>query len=181
MGTLSRIRDALLRRVIYRKYDIGPGFHAGRGANLWAPNTLVIGKNFYMGRHSQIECDALIGDYVMFGNFVCLVGKYDHNFEEVGTPTRESVGIRSPEYQWKGRGLVTRIGDDVWIGLGSIVLSGASIGEGSVIAAGSVVTRDVEAYSIYAGNPARRIRERFPSTEDRERHERALRSKKATP
>ncbi|MFM2287913.1 MAG: hypothetical protein RL684_1056 [Pseudomonadota bacterium] len=176
---LAKLRDVLLRHLVYRKYAIGSGFHAGRGTHLWAPNRLVIGKNFYMGRHSQIECDAVIGDFVMLGNFVCLVGKYDHNFEEVGTPVRETLGIRSPQYQWKGRGLQVTIGDDVWIGLGSIVLSGTTIGEGSVIAAGSVVTRDVEEYSIYAGNPARKIRDRFPSAADRERHRHAIRQGKA--
>jgi chloramphenicol O-acetyltransferase type B len=175
MGMLSKLRDAVLRGLIYRRYAIGPGFHAGRGTYMWAPNRLIIGKNFYMGRYSQIECDAVIGDYVMFGNFVCLVGKYDHNYEEVGVPTRESISIRSPQYNWKGRGLETRIGDDVWIGLGSIVLSGVSIGEGSVIAAGSVVTRDVEEYAIYAGNPAKKIRERFSSVADRERHRDTIR------
>jgi len=145
---------------------------------MWAPNRLVIGRNFYMGRYSQIECDAVIGDHVMFGNLVCLVGKYDHNYEEVGVPIKESISIRSPQYHWKGRGLETRIGDDVWIGLGSIVLSGVSIGEGSVIAAGSVVTRDVDEYAIYAGNPARKIRERFSAEVDRERHMQALRARK---
>jgi chloramphenicol O-acetyltransferase type B len=181
MRMLSKLRDAVLRRLIYRSYDIGPGFHAGRGIHLWAPHRLVIGKNFYMGRYSQIECDAVIGDYVMFGNFVCLVGKYDHNYEEVGVPTRESTSIRSPQYDWKGRGLETRIGDDVWIGLGSIVLSGVRIGEGSVIAAGSVVTRDVDEYAIYAGNPAKKIRARFSSEADRERHMHAIRVRKGSP
>jgi chloramphenicol O-acetyltransferase type B len=177
MRTLSKLRSVVLRRLTYRRYDIAPGFHAGRGTYMWAPTKLVIGKNFYMGRYSQIECDAVIGDYVILGNFVCLVGKYDHNYEEVGVPIRESVNIRSAQYQWKGRGLETRIGDDVWVGLGSIVLSGVNIGEGSVIAAGSVVTRDVDEYSIYAGNPARKIRDRFPTDCDRQRHREAIRSK----
>ena len=177
MGVLSTLRDVALRRLIYRNYDIGPGFHAGRGTHLWAPTRLVIGRNFYMGRYSQIECDAVIGDYVMFGNFVSLVGKYDHNYEEVGVPIRESIGIRSPHYDWKGRGLQTTIGDDVWIGLGSIVLSGVRIGAGSVIAAGSVVTRDVDEYAIYAGNPAKKIRERFASEGDRVRHIHAMTSR----
>jgi acetyltransferase-like isoleucine patch superfamily enzyme len=174
MGIPAKLRDLMLRHLTYRRYEIGPGFHAGRGTHMWAPNKLVIGRNFYMGRYSQIECDAVIGDDVMFGNFVCLVGKYDHNYEEVGVPIKETASIRSPQYRWKGRGLEIRIGDDVWIGLGSIVLSGVNIGEGSVIAAGSVVTRDVDEYAIYAGNPARRIRERFSSDIDRERHRGAL-------
>jgi phosphonate metabolism protein (transferase hexapeptide repeat family) len=55
------------------------------------------------------------------------------------------------------------IGNDVWIGHGAIVLAGRSIGDGAVIAAGAVVTKDVAPYTIVGGNPARRIRERFPA------------------
>lgn len=51
------------------------------------------------------------------------------------------------------------IGDKSWIGYGSIILPGISIGEGAVVGAGSVVTRDVPAWTIVAGNPARTIRE----------------------
>lgn len=53
------------------------------------------------------------------------------------------------------------IGSDVWIGHGALVLSGVTIGDGAVVAARSVVTKDVEPYSIIAGNPARHIRFRF--------------------
>ncbi|OAO24847.1 MULTISPECIES: acyltransferase [Mammaliicoccus] len=52
------------------------------------------------------------------------------------------------------------IESDVWIGSNVIILPGVSIGEGSVIAAGSVVTKDVESYSIYAGVPAKKIKDR---------------------
>src|SRR5262249_58694753 len=53
------------------------------------------------------------------------------------------------------------IGNDVWIGHGAIVLPGRAIGDGAVVAAGAVVTKDVPAYAVVAGNPARPIRERF--------------------
>ena len=53
------------------------------------------------------------------------------------------------------------IENDVWIGLDAVILSGVRIGNGGVIGARSVVTRDVDAYSIVAGNPARKIRGRF--------------------
>jgi len=54
------------------------------------------------------------------------------------------------------------IGHDVWIGHGAIVLPGRNIGTGAVIAAGAIVTKDVPAYTIVAGNPARPIKRRFP-------------------
>lgn len=53
------------------------------------------------------------------------------------------------------------IGNDVWIGFGVTILNGVSIGDGAVIAAGSVVTKDVEPYTIVAGTPARPIKKRF--------------------
>lgn len=51
------------------------------------------------------------------------------------------------------------IGDDVWIGCGAIILKGANIGEGAVVAAGSVVTKDVPKFSLVGGNPAKVIKE----------------------
>jgi phosphonate metabolism protein (transferase hexapeptide repeat family) len=64
-------------------------------------------------------------------------------------------------FEWRRAQGVT-IGHDVWIGHGAIVLHGRSVGTGAVVAAGAVVTKDVEAYTIVAGNPARKIRARFP-------------------
>ena len=65
------------------------------------------------------------------------------------------------------------IEDDVWIGANAIILRGVKIGKGSVIAAGSVVTKDVERYCIYGGVPAKKIRQRF-TDEQIEEHERTL-------
>ncbi len=53
------------------------------------------------------------------------------------------------------------IGNDVWLCSGCTILSGVTIGDGAVVACGSIVTRDVEPYSMVAGNPARHIRWRF--------------------
>jgi acetyltransferase-like isoleucine patch superfamily enzyme len=58
------------------------------------------------------------------------------------------------------RGDIT-VGNDVWIGFGATILSGVSIGDGAVVAAQSVVTRDVPPYGIVAGNPATLVRKRF--------------------
>lgn len=53
------------------------------------------------------------------------------------------------------------VGHDVWIGHGVIILAGVKVGNGAILAAGSVVTKTVEPYAIVAGNPAREIRKRF--------------------
>jgi chloramphenicol O-acetyltransferase type B len=70
--------------------------------------------------------------------------------------------------------LVTKIGDDVWIGYGSTIMQGVEISNGAIIAAGSVVTSNVEEYSIYAGVPAKKIRNRFNSDIDLETHLRLM-------
>jgi maltose O-acetyltransferase len=56
--------------------------------------------------------------------------------------------------------LPTKIGRDVWIGANAVVLGGVTIGDGAVVAAGSVVTKDVEPGAIVVGNPARLVRRR---------------------
>ena len=58
------------------------------------------------------------------------------------------------------------IGNDVWIGAGAVILQGITINDGAVIGANSVVTKDVEAYTIVAGNPARVIRKRFSNKDN---------------
>jgi acetyltransferase-like isoleucine patch superfamily enzyme len=57
------------------------------------------------------------------------------------------------------------IGSDVWIGRGALILSGITIGDGAVVAARSVVTKDVAPYAMVAGSPAREIKKRFPDAQ----------------
>ncbi len=63
-------------------------------------------------------------------------------------------------FAWR-RSHHVHIGHDVWIGHGAIILPGRNVGTGAVIAAGAIVTKDVPAYTIVAGNPARIVRRRF--------------------
>jgi acetyltransferase-like isoleucine patch superfamily enzyme len=174
---IKSIRNYFLVKIIWRKYSIAKGFHAGVRVRLWAKEQLTIGKNLYIGRDSLIETNCIIGDNVIIANKVGIVGKYDHNYQQVGVPIRLSSQIRDKDYNWKGIGVVTKIGNDVWIGYGAIVLGGVTIGDGAIIAAGSVVTKDVDAYSIYGGNPAKKITDRFENNEIKELHIQFLNSK----
>ena len=65
-------------------------------------------------------------------------------------------------FEWR-RAHHIHIGHDVWIGHGAIILPGRNVGTGAVVAAGAIVTKDVPAYTIVGGNPARPIRPRFPA------------------
>ena len=164
------LRNYFLAKVIWRKYSIGNNFHCGIRVRLWAKNTLVIGDDFYIGRDSFIETDCIIGNQVIVANGVAIVGKYDHHFQEIGKPIRLASQIREANYSWKGKKLLTTIGDDVWIGYGSIIMSGVTVGNGCIVAAGSIVTKDLEPYWIYAGSPAKKIKKRFESEIDEKLH-----------
>jgi len=174
---LKKVRNELLRKIKYRRYKIGKGFSSGIRVRLWAKRKLVIGKNFYIGRDALIETDAVIGDNVMIGNRAAVIGKYDHNFQQIGTPIRHAVQMRDADYDWKGIGLLTIIENDVMVGHGSTIYGGVKICEGSIIAATSLVTRDVEPYSIYAGSPAKKVKGRFDTVEDLHKHLELVKSK----
>ena len=174
---LKNLRTQYIRKVVYRKYKIGEGVFIGRRTRIWARDKVDIGKNFYMGKDSLIESDVIIGDNVMWGSKVAVIGRYDHHYQQVGTPIRLAMKMTDADYSWKGLGIVTTIENDVWVGYGSTILGGVTIGEGSVIGAGSLVTKDVEPYSIYAGVPAKKMRPRFDNEKDLIRHLELVKSK----
>jgi acetyltransferase-like isoleucine patch superfamily enzyme len=167
---LKKIRNLVLLKTIWRKHRIGEGFHAGAYTRIGKRNRVIIGRNCYLGKFTDIGCDTIIGDNVMFANRIALVGRYDHNYQQIGVPMCFASHIRDADYNWKGLNLKVEIGDDVWIGYGSIILSGVTIGQGSIIAAGSVVTRDVRPFSIYGGVPAIRLADRFNNETDLKEH-----------
>jgi acetyltransferase-like isoleucine patch superfamily enzyme len=174
LAALRRLRTALTvlrsRSVEYR----GHGLHIGRNATLWAPDRITIGSNVYIGKDVNIECNCEIGDYVLIANRVAIVGRHDHDFRKVGAPVRFApwIGSRKVPSPWRSETAV--IEQDVWIGFGTIVLSGVRIGRGAIVAAGAVVTRDVPPYAVVAGAPARAIARRFSSREEIAAHEAAV-------
>ncbi len=173
----KKLRNRYLTNIKWKQYSFGSNFHAGRGVVLWAKNNIKIGDNFYIGRYSQIECDTVIGNNVIFGNYVALVGKFDHHFQQIGMPTRLASQIRDKDYNWKGLVSKVIIEDDVWVGYGSIIMSGVKIGRGAIVATGSVVTKDVIPYGIVGGNPSKLIKMRF-NADEQLKHEAILYNKK---
>ena len=147
-----------VRRNVHAPADV----HIGIGSVLWAPRRLVVGRDVYIGKGCTIEVDGSIGDCVLISNHVGIVGRSDHAMRQVGVSIRRAdwVGDRPQRLSRP-----VHIGDDVWIGYGAVVLSGLTVGRGAVIAAGAVVTSDVAAYAVVAGNPARRVGQRFEGEE----------------
>jgi acetyltransferase-like isoleucine patch superfamily enzyme len=113
------------------------------------------------------DCDfyfANIGSFTSIANQV-VIGGARHPMEWAGmSPVfylgRDSISKKFSEYPLEAPP-VTAIGHDVWIGRSAIVLPGTRVGNGAVVGAGAVVTKDVPPYAIVAGNPARLIRFRF--------------------
>ena len=120
----------------------------------------IIEKFVYIGPGCIIYPKTIIRPYTLLANNVSIIGG-DHRYDIVGLP----VGLT-------GRADLrqTIIGQDCWLGAYSIINCGVSIADGCIIAAGAVVTKDTEPYGIYGGVPARRIKERFSSIDERERH-----------
>jgi acetyltransferase-like isoleucine patch superfamily enzyme len=126
----------------------------------------IAGNHIYVGKECHFGADVSLGSYVLIASRVSFVGG-DHEWKLVGVPI-----IRTGRETLKE----VTVGDDVWIGHGATILHGVTLGEGCIIAAASVVTKNVPPYAIVAGNPARVIRNRFPD-EAIEDHRRRLRDK----
>jgi acetyltransferase-like isoleucine patch superfamily enzyme len=115
---------------------------------LW-PTKLILGKNTQINPGTTIYGNVTIGNNVMIAPN-CMIAGGNHNFKDVNIPM---IFQGSNE-----KGIF--IEDDVWIGANSVIIDGVKIGKGAIIAAGSVVVKDVDEYSIVAGPPTNKIKDR---------------------
>jgi galactoside O-acetyltransferase len=138
-------RSEILKKVVAEIGEgcyIEPPFNANWGCNVH------IGNNFYANFNLTVvdDTDIYIGNDVMIApNVVLATGTHPVSPE-----------LRAPAHQYN---LPIHIGNRVWIGAGAVVLPGVTIGDGSVIGAGSVVTRDIPAGVVAVGSPCRVLRE----------------------
>lgn len=108
-----------------------------------------IGEHSYIGEFCHIAQHTRIGRYCSIAN-LCTIGAQPHAMDKFSTYPFDQPAPAP-----------TTIGNDVWIGANSVILGGVTVGDGAVIGAGSVVTKNVPPYAIVYGNPARMARYRF--------------------
>jgi acetyltransferase-like isoleucine patch superfamily enzyme len=144
---IGRLHGLSLRLYLYRRIGmkVGKGCVIRRGVYLGSPNELELGDGSFVGRASLYCTGGVkIGRNVNVSDGVVIItAKHD---------------VNSPSFEANYEPIT--IGDWAWIATNAIVLAGVTIGEGAVVAAGAVVTKDVPAYSVVGGNPAKVIGER---------------------
>jgi acetyltransferase-like isoleucine patch superfamily enzyme len=115
---------------------------------------IEIGDNVFFGERTIIntEVPVKIGNHVMFGPDVMIMGG-DHNISE--------AGIQMRYVKTGGKNIPVVLEDDVWIGARVLILKGVKIGEGSIVGAGSLVTKEMPPYTICLGNPCKPVKQRF--------------------
>lgn len=124
---------------------------------LWSPHhDIEIGDLVQFGRGCIVHCDAKFGNKIIVANAVAFIGRDDHRYDVVGKTIWDSP---------RGDTGKVVVEDDVWIGHGACLVSGITIGKGSVVGAGSVVVKDVPPYAIVAGVPAKVVKKRFSEDE----------------
>lgn len=161
-----------LNRLI-RSYELsllckhGDKVYIGRNCT-FTYHTVELGNSVYIGNNCVIQSahgNIKIGNHVMLGPGVNLHG---------GNHVMNQVGVYMDQVQKNfGDDPDLIIEDDVWIGSNAIILGGVTVGRGSVVGAGTVVTKSVPPYSIVVGNPGKVIKKRFSENQILE-HERIL-------
>jgi maltose O-acetyltransferase len=131
----------------------GKGARIGLFTHIWFPWNLELGKHAFIGRNAYINClhrgDLRIGNNVMIAPYAMVITTRHNSF--------------TPDTPMRIQGVSSRkviIEDDVWIGGNAVILPGVRVGRGSVVAASSVVNRDIPAYALAGGNPARILKSR---------------------
>ncbi|UGY04471.1 acyltransferase [Bradyrhizobium quebecense] len=145
VGRNSRILGELLTFAHGGEIKIGEWCYVGEGTRIWSAASIEIGNRVLIS-HSANVFDNLTHP---------LPAKERHRqVQQIftrGHPSDISLD-ESP----------VKLCDDVWVGAGAMVLRGVTVGQGAIVAAGAVVTRDVAPFSIVAGNPAVLVRELGP-------------------
>ncbi|WP_207063959.1 DapH/DapD/GlmU-related protein [Motiliproteus sp. SC1-56] len=158
-GKMCKVEDNVVIHSVSRKGLIfGDNVTICSGAKIrpsgyWGGNVgwgLVVGNNSSIGAGSYIGCSGkvVVGDNVMMGPNISIIAE-NHIYSDLSVPFKDQ-GVNN-------KGIV--INDNVWIGTRSVILDGVEIGCNSIVAAGSVVVKDVPCNVIVGGVPAKIIKE----------------------
>ena len=139
----------VLRRFLVRRFAsyAAPDCIIKHNADI-SPN-IRLGSRSEVGTRSMIQSHVEIGDHVMMGPDVKIYSR-NHGHSRIDIPMCEQGKVQSR----------TTIGNDVWIGANVVILPGVNIGSHTIIAAGAVVSKDIPAYSIAGGVPAKVLKTR---------------------
>lgn len=160
-GNLSRIFRSIPNflwplKTLLLKASVkhGVNFKVGPNVVLYNYKYISIGDNVFIGDRCTFggNVPITIGNNVMFGPEVMIRGG-DHNISVVGKPMAK--------VKTGGVNLPIIIENDIWVGTRVIILKGVKIGEGTVIGAGSLITKQIPPYTINVGSPSKPIRCRF--------------------
>jgi len=141
----------------YGRLIIGRWVHIGSGNSIRChEGTLRIGDKCVFGKDNTVNgyLDIEFGAATIVADWV-YVCDFDHAFDDVTVPIKDQGIVKSP----------VRIGPDVWLGAKVTVLRGVTVGRGCVVAANAVVNRDLPAFSVAVGVPARVVRDRLTDHE----------------
>lgn len=159
--------NMLLLRSAFKRHGVNFLFDP---RDFFTFNTIEVGDDVSIGGGAMLmasESKILIGNKVLFGPKVTIVGG-NHNTTVVGKFMYDVHEKRPCDDQ------DVIFEDDIWVGSCAVILKGVKVGRGSIIAAGAVVNKEVEPYTIVGGVPARQIGLRFNNLEDIMKHEEAL-------
>lgn len=123
--------------------------------------SVEIGDNVQFGRGCHIATNIRFCNNILVAGSVSFVGKYDHQINKPSLLIWDSQ---------RGDSGITIIEDDVWIGNNATIIGGITIGKGAVVAAGAVVTKDIPSCEVWGGVPAKKIKSRFKTEDDRQCH-----------
>jgi len=158
----SKLANRLRKLFFKRKLRIGNNPLILNNFDIRSSDLIKIGNDVQINKNVTIDATGSLGIYI--GNKVsiapgCYIRSANHSFSKDGIAIQDQ-GWDCKKIQFKNKEYSIVIEDDVWIGANSIILSGAHIGKGSVLNAGSVVSNNIPPYSIAVGNPARVVANR---------------------
>lgn len=148
--------STFIKRLCAKLMLVECGRDVDLGRHISFSRHVSLGDKSSIGDNAYIVGEVHIGKNVMMAPNCALIAS-NHVYRDISVPMNLQGSTFAP----------INIGNDVWIGYGVIITAGVNIGDGAIIAAGSVVTKDVEKYAIVGGIPAKKIKSRIESNIER--------------